>query len=741
MPMKPTYEALKKRIEELEEAESRQKNTKEILEKQIISLTAPQYDTNEIVFEDLFNLDDIQQLQDEFACATGVATLITDLNGRPITKQGNFSRFCCDIVRRTEKGNALCRKSEAELVKRCPQGLLMQTCLSAGLWCAVASIMVGGKHIANWLIGQVRDQDQSEEKMREYARKIEVDEGDFIAAFNEVPSMSPEQFRRIAKMLRALAYQLSSSAYQTMQQARFIAELEKAKKDLNEREAQLRSLINTIPDMLWLKDPDGFYLFCNLKFAKQLGIKEKDIIGKTDYNFFDKELSDSFRQDDKEAIAKGMPITNEEEATFKSVGHHEILETVKTPIYGTDGQLRGVLGIARDITGRKNAEKEKAVIEEQYRQAQKVEAIGRLAGGVAHDLNNLLTPIIGYGELLFDSLDLNDSGKKKIEHILQAGLKAKDLVHQLLAFSRKQTLEYRPVDMNKAVAGFETLLKRTIREDIEIRIILSPDIPTIMADIGQIQQVIMNLAVNASDAMPDGGMMSIETSTTTLDEDYAKVHQSAEPGEYVVLAISDTGCGMDNNVLKHLFEPFFSTKGEQGTGLGLATIYGIVKQHKGNIWVYSEPGKGTTFKVYLPVASGESSSETASEGTSTDLGGSETILLVEDDELVRNISHAMLLKFGYTVIVAEDSEMALELVKSHKGPLHLLLTDVIMPRMNGKELYEKAVREKPGLKVLFMSGYTDDLIVHQGVLKEGVKLIQKPFTLNSLGKKVREVLG
>ena len=399
------------------------------------------------------------------------------------------------------------------------------------------------------------------------------------------------------------------------------------------------------------------------------------------------------------------------------------------------------LNFLHDITGRKQAEEEKARIESQYRQFQKVEAIGRLAGGVAHDLNNLLTPIIGYSELLSGDLALGDLRRDSIQQILRAAYGARDLVHQLLAFSRKQTLKYQPLNLNKTVRGFEKLLRRTIREDIDLRIVASPDIRTIMGDIGQIEQVLMNLFVNAQQAMPQGGRLIIETALVALDAAYAAAHHNIQPGRYVMLAVSDTGRGMDQETLEHIFEPFFSTKGDQGTGLGLATVYGIVKQHGGHVWAYSEVDKGSIFKVYLPVSEQSPAESTEEEEeAASHMQGSETILLAEDNDQVRILAEAVLKRHGYTVLVADRGAEALNLLKAHTGKVDLLLTDVVMPDMNGKVLFEKAVAVQPGLKVLYMSGYSDEVIASRGVLDEGVRFIQKPFTVRALAAKVREVL-
>jgi PAS domain S-box-containing protein len=520
-----------------------------------------------------------------------------------------------------------------------------------------------------------------------------------------------------------------------------ISDQKRTEQTLRQREAHLRTLIKTIPDLVWLKDPDGVYLSCNPRLERFFGARESQIIGKTDYDFVSKELADFFSEQDRAAVAAGRPTMNEEELVYADDGHGELLETVKTPMYDSAGRFIGVLGIARDITERKQAEKEKARMEDQYRQAQKMEAIGRLAGGVAHDLNNLLTPILGYGEMLLGDFGATDSRRRRVELILQAAFRSRDLVRQLLAFSRKQSMQYKAINLNRAVADFEKLMRRTIREDIEISVILAADIPPIMADIGQIEQVIMNLAVNAADAMPEGGRLTIETALSLLDETDMAVHPEGKPGRYVKLTVSDTGCGMDEETREHLFEPFFSTKGDQGTGLGLATVHGIVKQHRGTIRVHSEPKKGASFEIYLPFQEDLAMEKETGGETDSLSGGAETILLVEDNEQVRDLTHDVLTELGYGVLVAKSAAEALRILDSNGAPVHLLLTDVIMPGMNGKELFTRAAEKRPNLRVLYMSGYTDNVIAHQGVLNEGVHFIQKPFTLNALLLSVKEALA
>ncbi len=396
---------------------------------------------------------------------------------------------------------------------------------------------------------------------------------------------------------------------------------------------------------------------------------------------------------------------------------------------------------AEERRERKNAEEALRRSEEQLRQSQKVEAIGRLAGGVAHDFNNLLTVITGYCELLLARLSSDEPMRKEIEQIRKAGERAASLTRQLLAFGRKQILEPKVLDLNSSARDMEKMLKRLIGEDIDLRIAPAPDLRRVKADPGQIEQVLMNLAINARDAMPKGGNLTIETANLELDEAYASRHVGVRPGSYVMLAVSDNGCGMDKEIMARIFEPFFTTKGPgKGTGLGLSTAYGIVKQSGGNIWAYSEPGRGTTFKIYLPQVE-EAVVRPRSRRQPTKVSrGSETILLAEDEPELRGLTRRILEMKGYTIIVAGDGTEALEICGRHEGSIHLMLSDVVMPKMSGRELAERLATTRPDMKVLYMSGYTDDAIVHHGILEPGTSFIQKPFTPDSLVRKVREVL-
>jgi two-component system cell cycle sensor histidine kinase/response regulator CckA len=390
---------------------------------------------------------------------------------------------------------------------------------------------------------------------------------------------------------------------------------------------------------------------------------------------------------------------------------------------------------------RKRAKEHLRQIEAQLLQAQKMEAIGELTGGIAHDFNNMLTIIIGYSDLLLQNLKADDSLRSDIEQIQLAGKRASSLTQQLLAFSRKQVLQPRVLDLNAVLTNLDQMLQRLISEDIAMVAVPAPGLWRVYADPSQIEQVIMNLVFNARDAMPKGGKLTIETANVELDDAYACEHISIRPGPYVMLAVSDTGCGMDTETQARIFEPFFTTKEKgHGTGLGLSTVYGIVKQSDGNIWVYSEPGRGTTFKIYLPRVEGVVETVEPGAVRTKTVRGSETILLVEDENGVRRLAHSILRAHGYTVLEARHGKEAILLSGQHEGLIRLMVTDVVMPEMSGRELAEHLKPSRPNMKVLFMSGYTDKAMLHQGTLEPGTAFLQKPFTPEALARKVREVL-
>jgi signal transduction histidine kinase len=418
-----------------------------------------------------------------------------------------------------------------------------------------------------------------------------------------------------------------------------------------------------------------------------------------------------------------------------SEGNLRVAERVGT-------QIAGAIANAQLFTEHIRSEEEKTALQEQFRQSQKMEAVGRLAGGIAHDFNNLLTVIKGYSQLSLLDLKETDILWGNIQEIQKATQRAADLTRQLLAFSRRQILDLKVLDLNTLLKDLNKMLRRIIGEDIELVFLLTEDLGRVKIDPGQFEQMVLNLAVNARDAMPSGGKLTIETANAELDEEYARTHISVKSGPYVQLSISDTGVGMPQDIKEKVFDPFFTTKEKgKGTGLGLSTVYGIVKQSEGNIWVYSEPGHGTTFKIYLPRVEEELDSVIKQEETASLPKGTETVLLVEDDPLVRDLARRLLIQQGYTVLEASNGEEALRVAQEHDGEkIHLLLTDVVMPQMGGKELSEKLKPLRPDIGILYTSGYTDNAIVHHGTLEPGTYFLQKPFSPKTLSHKVREVL-
>lgn len=647
---------------------------------------------------------------------------------------------------------------------------------------------------------------------------------------------------------------------------------------LAENEARLRTLVHTIPDLIWLKDRDGVYLFCNPIFERLYGASEAEIIGKTDYDFVDRELADFFREHDLQAIAAGKPSSNEEWLTFAADGYRGLFDTIKTPMRDSEGALIGVLGIARDITAHKRAQealrdreqelsaifdnapflmilidgerrfvrgtqaalfshagafaadvidtrfgeaircinalkesggcgfgsrckecvvrnsildtletgrkhyqrevllqvsagcdaKEVALlistarltirkqpmvlvslndvtenkrIETQLRQSQKMESIGTLAGGVAHDFNNILTVIIGYSSIVLANMPKDDSQRHNVEQVLEAADRAAHLTKDLLLFSRKQPVDKKAVELNECVQKSGTFLKRIMGEDISFKTSLSAGAIRIFADLHQIDQVLMNLATNARDAMPTGGVFSITTEEVWLNEESSVSRWLELPGSYALLTISDTGGGMDEETCQRIFEPFFTTKElGKGTGLGLSVVYSIVKQHEGYVTVYSEPGQGTSFRIYLPIFASGVVKETESVVEELPVGGTETILLAEDDKAVLGMTHQMLQNSGYTVIPAVDGADAVQKFVENKERIQLLLLDLVMPKKNGKAAYDEIKNLRPDIKVIFTSGYDPDMVRQKTLLEQNAPVISKPMSASVLRKIVRNVL-
>lgn len=636
-----------------------------------------------------------------------------------------------------------------------------------------------------------------------------------------------------------------------------ITERKREREALMEEHNLLRTLIDNMPDLIYVKDAESRFVVANPAVARLMGRgSAEELLGKTDLDFFPKELAAAYFSDEQAIIQSRQALVKQEEASVDAKGDSKWLSTSKVPLRDKNGQVIGIIGIGRDITVRKQAEaqlrlqttalesaanavvisdpsgnilwvnpaftvmtgysaeeivgrtfsilnsgkhpksyfeqmwktilsgkvwhgeiinrrkdgslftdeqtitpvrgengeiiryvtieqdvSEKKQLARQLSQSQKMESIGRLAGGVAHDFNNLLTVVLSYSDALLDRADLDPQVHKQVEEIKKAGVRAASLTRQLLAFSRQQVLEPKILNLNAIVTDTEKMLLRLIGEDVELLTRLDPNLASVKVDPGQIEQIVMNLVVNARDAMPKGGRVIVETSNADLDEGYARLHPPSTPGRYILLTVTDTGTGMDQETKGHIFEPFFTTKElGKGSGLGLSTVYGIVKQSGGYIWVYSEPKQGSVFKIYLPRVDGPAEQVRPSEPATEHLRGSETIVVVEDEESLRTLTCGLLQQSGYTVLEAKSGPQAVELARTHSGPIHLLMTDLVMPEMSGSKVAEEITQMRPQTKVVFMSGYTRFSATDSGLVDLKVTLLQKPFSRAALLHKVREAL-
>jgi PAS domain S-box-containing protein len=512
-----------------------------------------------------------------------------------------------------------------------------------------------------------------------------------------------------------------------------ITERKRAEEALRQSETRIRSLVENATYGIYLCSVEGKLLDVNPALVALLGYQSETELLAANL------ATDIFRSPDE---AAQLVAQCEQAGRLESVDvdwKHRDGKPITVRLSGRAVRDdRGVLAyfeiFAENVT-------ERRALEEQLRQSQKMEAVGRLAGGVAHDFNNLMNVVMGYAELVLDGLAPADSLRGKVEEIKKAGQRATSLTRQLLAFSRKQVLEPKLINLNSVVEEMDKMLKRLIGEDIDLVTVLGPALGQVRADPSQIEQVIMNLTVNSRDALPNGGKLIIETANVYLDEAEARRHPGARPGPYVMLSVSDTGCGMDAETRSHIFEPFFTTKAKgKGTGLGLATVYGIVSQSGGHIRVESESGRGTSFMIYLPRVEQEFEAIEPGKAPTVSLQGSETLLIVEDEEPVRALVCEILQKNGYTVLEAGHGAEAIQICERHEGSIQLMVTDVVMPGMSGRELAQRLSTLRPDMKVLYVSGYTEDAIVHYGVLDQGTNFLQKPFRPYDLARKVREVL-
>ncbi len=661
------------------------------------------------------------------------AILVRDANREPLFLQG----VMIDITERKEAEEvrsrlaAIVESSEDAIIGKTLEGEITN-------WNSGATKIYG--YAADEVIGQpisILTPPDRPDEVAKFLKKIKS--GEKIAHYETVRLRKDGQRIHISLSISPIK-DASGRIVGVSSIARDITSHQQAEEALGQSEAKYRALVETTHTGYVIIDSQGMVLDANPEYVRLTGHQRlEEIFGRNVLQWTAPHDRERNIAEVGKCAARGF-VRNLEVDYLSRNGRTVPVEINATVLQTADGTR--ILTLIRDITERKQTEEALRQIEEQLRQAQKMEAVGRLAGGIAHDFNNMLSAIGGYSDLLLLDLQDDDPRCQDVEEIKRAADRAASLTRQLLAFSRKQIFQPKNLDLNEVVDNLGKMLRRLMGEEIELATLGSPGLGRVMADPGQIEQVILNLVLNSKDSMPQGGKLTIETANVDLDESYTRQHLEVQPGPYVMLAVSDTGLGMDEETESHIFEPFFTTKEQgQGTGLGLSMIYGIVKQSGGHIWVYSEPGQGTTFKIYLPrVDQPREAAALPPVSAAAGPGAAKTILLVEDEEVVRQVARKILERNGYTILEADSGRAALRVSKEHPSPIHLLLTDVLMPKMGGRELVDRLTPQRPEMKVLFMSGHTENAIVHHGVLDEGIAFIQKPFRYEALLSKVSELL-
>ncbi len=582
-------------------------------------------------------------------------------------------------------------------------------------------------------------------KAKDWSQRVNVSTNDEIGklgiAFNQLLDELEIAYGNLTKANTELQETIVT-------QKELIVVKEELADSLSKSEKKYRFLADNVVDLIWTTDTDLNMTYITPSVEPILGFtveewlrfKPKDYFTPESYlvarNIYNEELN---RIRDTGNV-NPKPVVFESELMKKNGSTLWVENTVKI-FTDEDKALSGIFFFSRDISERKEAEAQKRLLEEQLTQTQKMESLGRLSGGIAHDLNNMLTPILGYAEILRLKLTEDESLYNRVQKIIGAANNARDLIKQLLAFARKQTLLIKPTNLNDVINDFNPMLARTLKANISINYKLNKNLSLINADVIQIQQILINLCVNSQDAMPEGGKITIETDNVYIDKYYPFEHEGIANGKYIVLTIKDSGVGMDRATQSKVFEPFFTTKGPgKGTGLGLATVYGIIKQQKGHIWLYSELGKGTVFKIHFPAIESDFIAAKLTEAEVRDITGDETLLVVEDQKSVLDMVTEYLNMNGYRVIVARDGNSAINQFMQHLNSVQLIITDVVLPDINGKQVYDSLLQLNPYLRVLYMSGYSEDIITVENVLKPGVNFIQKPFNLKDLGRKIRDIL-
>ncbi|MDD2486245.1 MAG: PocR ligand-binding domain-containing protein [bacterium] len=672
-------------------------------------------------FSDLVDSERLKELLESFSVIAGVAVAIFDPDDKTLIAAG-WQEICTRFHRASPLTAVRCQESDARIKKkshtdigtgyRCPNGLFDYAC----------PIIIEGAHLATLFIGQFFLEPPDEGFFRQQARDFGFNEQEYIRALHKVPVLSEDSITTVLRFITGLSSILVHMGLERLRNLKVAEEAIVTEKALQKSRERYRAFVESTVDMVFLKDENFRYTMVNKSLADFFGRSEEEILGSKDHDFMPADVAETYRKSDLRAIRAGCVVVEE-----GTIGNR-FFEARKYPVI-LDNGYTGVGGYIRDVT-------EKRQLEEQMLQTSKLESLGKLAGGVAHEFNNLLTGIIGYTQLIMQSRTADDPVLADLNQVLQLSNRATELTGQLLAFGRGQAVLPRIIDINDVVDKTLKMIKHLIGEDITLKFKPDPDLRSVKIDPGQIEQVLMNLALNSRDAMPEGGILSMETMNVILDQEFVARHAGSREGEYVMLAVTDNGSGMNRETMEHIFDPFFTTKEVgHGTGLGLAMVYGIVKQHNGCIYADSVPGEGTLFRIYLPQADQDAEVIETSIVKVESLTGNETILLVEDEEQLRVLIERILKEMGYNVYVAICPSEAESLFVKYAGRIDLLLTDMIMPECDGRTLYNRLLEKMASLKALFMSGYV--ATIPSGI---GDNYIRKPFMPDELYCKVRNVL-
>ncbi len=692
-------------------------------------------------FRDLINIEELQKMMDLLYDLTGFPIGIIDVDNNILVATG-WQDICTKFHRIHPETRKKCFECDHYIAEHLTEGRYIEYKCKNGLWDIAQPVIIEGKHVATVFLGQFLYEDEKPDMdfFEGQAEKYGFDKDEYIAALRRLPFFSRETIKKVISFYVLLTNTLSKQGLASLKQLRELKNRKKVEDTLRESEQKYRYLIENSEDGIYLFHKGRFEIF-NHRFREILCLTS-DELNHPEFNIMDvvAPKSKAIVKERLRLLTQGKKPAHRFEFTAISKQGKEV-EVEASVSYFKYKDGIAAQGILRDVTQRKH-------LEQQLAQSQKMESIGTLAGGIAHDFNNLLTVINGHAEISLMKLEKEHPAHKDAVSILHAGEKAADLTRQLLAFSRKQIYQPQIIKINEIISNMDKLLRRLIGEDINIETILSPKTPLIKADPGQLEQILMNLIINARDAVNEKTefasekKITIETAPAFLDEAYVAEHVGSKPGFHAVISVSDNGVGMNEEVKSKILEPFFTTKGTgKGTGLGLSTVYGIVTQNSASIYVYSEPGRGTTFKIYWPATGEGATPDLSIVPENLPLSRGEVILFVEDDDGVRNFACSALKQLGYQVYEASNGRKALDLVKEKIHRIDLLISDLIMPEMNGKELAAEISALFPEALVLYTSGYTDNHIVHDGLLEQGVHFLHKPYSIHSLAQKIRNVIN